>query len=48
MEQTKAPEKVIYSALDREVKAGNIDYGTTIRCAFLTDKGVSKLKEFGI
>lgn len=39
------PEKVAYSALVRAHRNGLIDYGTSLRIGWLTDKGVLLLQE---
>lgn len=40
------PEKIIYAAMLRDEKAGLIDYGTSIRGAFITKEGEEFLKHF--
>lgn len=42
---TDYPLKIIYAAIEREVNAGYLDYGVSMRTAFLTDKGKDKLKK---
>ena len=34
-----APDKVIYAAIEREVNKGLLDYGVSLRTAFLTSDG---------
>lgn len=34
-----APEKVVYAAMEREADKGLIDYGTSLRTAWVTDEG---------
>jgi len=45
---TGAPEKVAYSALERESDRGRIDYGVSIRTAWVTPSGYEFLKDDGI
>ncbi|MCJ0804081.1 hypothetical protein [Vibrio vulnificus] len=40
------PEKVCISAIEREVKKGNVDYGVSINYPFLTKKGVKTLAKW--
>jgi len=37
------PPKIIYAAIQREVDRGYLDYGVSLRTAFLTEKGIEKL-----
>lgn len=37
------PKKVVYAALDRALERGYIEYGTTIRQAWPTEKGLALL-----
>jgi hypothetical protein len=39
MEETGAPEKVVYAAMEREERRGYLDYGVSLRTSWLTDKG---------
>jgi hypothetical protein len=39
MEETGAPEKVVYAAMEREERKGYLEYGVSLRTAWLTDKG---------
>ncbi len=34
-----APEKVVYAAMERESKKGLIEYGVSLRLAWITEKG---------
>ncbi|MCK5019632.1 MAG: hypothetical protein KAS32_21415 [Candidatus Peribacteraceae bacterium] len=43
MQEFKAPEKVVYAAMERDDERGLIDYGVSIRHAWVTDKGYSFL-----
>lgn len=45
--RTGAPEKVVWSAMWRELYAGRVDYGVNLRRGWLTDKGVAFLKGIG-
>ena len=40
-----APEKVIYAAMERDHDKGYLEYGVSLRTAWLTEKGEQKLKE---
>lgn len=40
-----APDKVVYAAMYREEKRDNINYGVSIRVAFLTETGYNKFLE---
>jgi len=40
-----APEKVIYAAMEREDERGYLEWGVSLRTAWLTEKGQLKLKE---
>ena len=42
-DQTSAPEKVIYAAMDREDKQGYLKWGVSLRTAWLSEKGEEKL-----
>jgi hypothetical protein len=42
---TGAPEKVIYAAMQREEDKGYLEWGVSLRTAWLTDSGKSKLAE---
>jgi len=44
-EKTGFPDKVIYSAMEREEGRGYIDYGCSIRGAWPTEKGLQYLNE---
>lgn len=37
--QTKQPDKVCYRAMERTHERGYIEYGVSLRTAWLTDKG---------
>lgn len=43
MEDTGAPEKIVWAALEREEKRGHLDCGVSLRTAWLTHKGKVKL-----
>jgi len=38
-----APLKIIYAVMEREVNKGLLDYGVSLRTAFLTEKGLEVL-----
>ena len=40
---TGAPEKVVYAAMRREERRGYLEYGVSLRTAWLTDAGKGKL-----
>jgi hypothetical protein len=40
MEETKAPFKVCYRAMERAERNGLVDYGVSLRTGWLTDKGI--------
>ena len=42
-EETRAPEKLIYSAMERDYNNGYIEFGVSIRTGWLTEKGESYL-----
>lgn len=42
---TGAPEKVIYAAMKREDDRGYLEWGVSLRTAWLTNEGKAKLKE---
>ena len=42
---TGAPEKVIYAAMQREYDQGYLEWGVSLRTAWLTPEGHKKLKE---
>lgn len=42
---TEAPEKIIYAAMDREDRNGNLEWGVSLRTAWLSDKGKLRLEE---
>ena len=44
-EITGAPEKIIYAAMQREDDRGYLEWGVSLRTAWLTDKGKAKLEE---
>lgn len=44
MNEVKAPEKVVYSAMKREDKKGLIDYGGSLRTAWVTPEGYEFLE----
>lgn len=48
MDETGAPEKVVYSAMEREEKNGYLECGVSLRTAWLTDKGKSMLSELNL
>lgn len=41
---TEEPIKVCYKAMERAYKRGLLEYGVSLRTAWLTDKGLSVLK----
>ena len=43
--ETGAPEKVVYAAMQREDDRGMIEWGVSLRTAWLSDKGKQKLAE---
>jgi len=43
MRYTGAPEKVVYSAMSREINRGCLEYGVSLRTAWLTEEGKAKL-----
>lgn len=43
MEKFNAPEKVVYSAMERDYKKGLLEYGVSLRTAWLSDKGYELL-----
>ena len=45
MDEFGAPENVVYAAMEREDDKGLIDYGVSLRTAFLTKKGYDYLEE---
>lgn len=45
MEETGAPEKVVYSAMEREEKRGYLECGVSLRTAWLTDEGMTMLSQ---
>jgi len=44
MQQTNACENVVYSALYRDCSYGYLDYGVSIRAAWITEEGYQQLK----
>ena len=42
--KTGAPEKVIYSAMEREENRNYLDCGVSMRTSWLTDEGMAKLR----
>lgn len=44
MDEFNAPQKVIYAAMEREVSKGHLDYGVSLRTAWVTPKGYEFLK----
>jgi hypothetical protein len=44
MEELNAPEKVVYSAMNREINKWFLEYGTFMRCAWVDEKGEDFLK----
>jgi hypothetical protein len=44
-EATGAPEKVIYAAMQREDDRGYLDWGVSLRTAWITKEGKAKLAE---
>ncbi len=44
-EQTGQHTKVCYRAMQRAAKRGYLDYGVSLRTAWLTNKGLELLKE---
>lgn len=45
LEETGAPLKIIYAAMDREDRAGYLEWGVSLRTAWLSEKGKDKLLE---
>ena len=45
MDKFSAPEKVVYAAMDRDCDKGLLDYGTTLRTAWVTEEGYELLEE---
>lgn len=43
--ETSAPIKVVWAAMRREEDAGHLDYGSSLRGGWLTDKGKRTLAE---
>jgi hypothetical protein len=43
-EMTLAPNKVVLAALEREVRADNLDYGSSVNRPFLTPQGFLRLQ----
>lgn len=41
--ETGAPLKVVYAAVERTFGRGYLDYGVSLRTAWLTDKGLALL-----
>ena len=39
VEQTGEPEKVCYRAMERACERGYIEYGVSLRCGWVTEKG---------
>lgn len=46
MHEFNAPEKVVYAAMEREDSKGRINYGVSLRTAWVTPKGYEFLKTF--
>lgn len=46
MRKYNAPWKVVLRAMERDMGKGYLDYGTSIRTAWLTEEGKMKLQEF--
>lgn len=44
MDEFNAPEKVVYAAMKRDEKKGLIDYGVSLRTAWVTTEGYEFLK----
>ena len=44
MKMFNAPEKLVYSALERDEDRGFLEYGVSIRCCWLTRKGIEYLE----
>ena len=44
MDEFDAPEKVVYAAMEREDNKGRIDYGVSLRTAWVTREGYEFLK----
>lgn len=45
LEKTNTPMKIIYAAMDREDRAGYLEWGVSLRTAWLSEKGKDKLLE---
>lgn len=45
MRKFNAPEKLVYSALERDSDYGLIEYGVSIRTAWATDRGLKLLNQ---
>jgi len=43
--ETGAPEKVIYAAMEREDNRGLLEWGVSLRTAWLTKEGEQRLKQ---
>jgi hypothetical protein len=44
MDKFNAPEKLVYSAIQRDYDNGLIEFGVSLRTGWLTDKGVELLR----
>lgn len=42
-----APEKVVYAAMERDYDKGLLEYGVSLRTAWVTDEGYKWLQENG-
>lgn len=44
-EKFKCPEKIAFAAIERDLGKGLLNYGVSIRTAWVTDKGKEVIKE---
>jgi hypothetical protein len=44
MDEFNAPEKLVYAAMERDDRKGLIDYGVSLRTAWVTPEGYDFLK----
>jgi hypothetical protein len=44
-QKTNAPEKIIYAAMQREDKRGFLEWGVSLRTAWLTVSGIAELEK---
>lgn len=45
MSNYNAPEKVVYAAMERDYLRGYIDFGVSLRTAWVTEKGYEYLNQ---